>query len=362
MTVKRLQYHPLAKVKFPNVEKMQLFLDMISVQEPAVNNVIGFMDGLGLATECTDERITQNAYHCGYDRDTMVNNVLVFGPNGKVFLCAINYRWSWAKGILTAHFFSHITKRIGDYKICVDQGFPQAGDATGILVGPIPERSARWLHCSAHDHLIWLSNIYTSIWQASEWGMGVLQGTFPCCKKCLPTDKDKRRLVLECIIFVHNFWTELVGLNGIAEVFNPKYKNVINIHGYDWIQRYYLQPGDYEMEDEAELMEENFGGNPIPIRWEDNVKGEGINSNYLLFILFTTFVITVIIILAWAWARAAAAAFVLLPPLTATANIPFNAAELFVDQVTLLLKRLHLHLHALLKHLLMHCVLIDLVW
>ncbi len=143
MTVKRLQYHPLAKVKFPNVEKMQLFLDMISVQEPAVNNVIGFMDGLGLATECTDERITQNAYHCGYDRDTMVNNVLVFGPNGKVFLCAINYRWSWAKGILTAHFFSHITKRIGDYKICVDQGFPQAGDATGILVGPIPERSAR---------------------------------------------------------------------------------------------------------------------------------------------------------------------------------------------------------------------------
>jgi hypothetical protein len=39
-------------------------------------------------------------------------------------------------------FSSHITKRIGDYKICMEQGFPQAGDATGILVGPIPERSA----------------------------------------------------------------------------------------------------------------------------------------------------------------------------------------------------------------------------
>ncbi len=46
---------------------MQLFLDMISVQEPTVNNIIGFMDGLGLETECTDERIMQNAYYCGSD-------------------------------------------------------------------------------------------------------------------------------------------------------------------------------------------------------------------------------------------------------------------------------------------------------
>jgi hypothetical protein len=43
---------------------------------------------LGLTTECTDERLTQNAYYCGYDCDTMVINVTVFGPNGKVFfLC-----------------------------------------------------------------------------------------------------------------------------------------------------------------------------------------------------------------------------------------------------------------------------------
>jgi hypothetical protein len=124
MTVKRLRYHLLARVKFPNVEKMQLFLDMISVQEPMVNYVIGFMDGLGLETECTDERIMQNAYYCGYDCDKMVNNELVFGPDGKVFCCAINYPGSWANETLTSCFFSHIRKRIGDYKICMDQGFP----------------------------------------------------------------------------------------------------------------------------------------------------------------------------------------------------------------------------------------------
>ena len=34
---------------------------------------------------------------------------------------------------------------------------------------------------------------------------------------------------------------------------------MINIHGYDRIRRYNLEPGDYETDDEAELLEENFG-------------------------------------------------------------------------------------------------------
>jgi hypothetical protein len=42
-------------------------------------------------------------------------------------------------------------------------------------------------------------------------------------------------------------------------VFGPEYKRVINIYGYDRICKYYLQPGDNKTDDEAELMEENFG-------------------------------------------------------------------------------------------------------
>jgi hypothetical protein len=145
-TVKWLRFHLLARIKFPDEQKMQRFAEMISTREPTISNVIGFMNGLGLATEMTYERIEQNAYYCGYSCDTMVNNVLVFGPNGKVFFCGINYLGSWSDGTLTAHFFSHIKERIGDYKICVDQGFPGNGDASGILVGPIPERSVRQLH------------------------------------------------------------------------------------------------------------------------------------------------------------------------------------------------------------------------
>jgi hypothetical protein len=85
MTVKRLRYHPFVRISFPNEQKMREYADMIRMREPTIDNVIGFMDGLGLATEMTSERIQQNAYYCGYDCDTMVNNVLVFGPDGKVF-------------------------------------------------------------------------------------------------------------------------------------------------------------------------------------------------------------------------------------------------------------------------------------
>ncbi len=84
----RLRYHPLARIKFLDEQKMQMFAEMIRLREPTISKVIGFMDGLGLATEMTDERIQQNAYYCGYDCNTMINNILVFGPDGKVFfLC-----------------------------------------------------------------------------------------------------------------------------------------------------------------------------------------------------------------------------------------------------------------------------------
>ena len=43
------------------------------------------MDGVSFSTECTDNAIKQNAMYCGYDYDTMVNNVFAYGPDGKVF-------------------------------------------------------------------------------------------------------------------------------------------------------------------------------------------------------------------------------------------------------------------------------------
>ncbi len=57
-----VDFHPLARIKFPDEQKMQQFAEMISLREPTISNIIGFMDGLGLVMEMTNERTQQNAY------------------------------------------------------------------------------------------------------------------------------------------------------------------------------------------------------------------------------------------------------------------------------------------------------------
>ena len=145
-----------------------------------------------------------------------------------------------------------------DHKICVDQGFPWSGEASGILVGPVPERSARQLHRDVHNRMLELSNVYTSLCQASEWGMRGLQGTFPRCKKRLPSNSFQRKQVIESIDYVHNFRTELVGFNQIQTVFDPEYERYQTLEGYDRISQYYLRPGDYNTDDDND--DDNFGG------------------------------------------------------------------------------------------------------
>ena len=189
--VKKLRNHPFAQVRFPDKHTMREYADMVQLREPEVDDIIGFMDGVSFSSECTDERIEQNAYYCGYNCDTMVNNIFAFGPDGKVFFAAINFPGSWADGALTARFLAHIKTRIGSYKICVDQGFPRNGNVYDNLVGPMSRRTAGRVSPFIHPYLLQLSNCYVSLRQASEWGMRGLQGSFPRFKKQLPKQQDK---------------------------------------------------------------------------------------------------------------------------------------------------------------------------
>ncbi len=81
---------------------MREYAPMVQLQEPLVDDIIGFMDGISFPAECTDDRFIQNAIYCSYNCDTMVNNVFAYGLDGKVFFAAINFPGSWADGSLTA--------------------------------------------------------------------------------------------------------------------------------------------------------------------------------------------------------------------------------------------------------------------
>lgn len=252
----KLAMHPFARVQFPDRDKMAQFAEQIKLREPSIDDVIGFMDGLSLATQCTSERMEQNAMYCGYDCDTMVNNIFIYGPDGKVFFCAINYPGSWADGAVTRNFLPFLRGKIGQYKIVVDQGFPRSGDAYGVLVGPLTKKGARKLHASVRAEMIHRSNIYVSLRQASEWGMRALQGSFPRFKSRLPSNSAKREKVIRTIVLVHNFRTHLIGRNQIKTVFDPEYERSVAIEGHDKIYQYYFQEGDYVSDSDDDLGEE----------------------------------------------------------------------------------------------------------
>ena len=86
IVIKQLKKHPEAEIRWPNERKMARFSTMIFRREPRVSRVIGFMDGLSLKTECSSDHLIQNAHYNGYQGDTAVNNVFVFGPDGKVLI------------------------------------------------------------------------------------------------------------------------------------------------------------------------------------------------------------------------------------------------------------------------------------
>jgi hypothetical protein len=244
--MRALRDHPFAKVKFPDREKMREYAAMVKVREPIGNDIIGFMDGVSFFTKCMDECVEQNLMYCRYDCDIMVNNVFAYGPNGKVYFAAINFPGCWADGSLMVHFLHKMKRKIGNYKICVDQGFPQSGAAHGTFVGLITKRAARRLHCEVRDYLLRITNVHTPLRQVSEWGMCSMQATFPCCKKLFPTDHALPCLVIEAIVLVHNFRTDYVGYSQIETVFDPEYVRMENLQGYHQITQYFFHPGDYK--------------------------------------------------------------------------------------------------------------------
>jgi hypothetical protein len=44
--LRKLQNHPFAQVRFPDEHKMREYADMVQLQEPEVDDIIGFMDGV----------------------------------------------------------------------------------------------------------------------------------------------------------------------------------------------------------------------------------------------------------------------------------------------------------------------------
>ena len=158
--VEKLLKHPASKIKFPNSDKMKHYAHLVSLRDPAVKDVIGFVDGLKIPVQCCDDPDVQNSYYDGYNHDTMVNNVLLFSPLGKIVYAGINFFRSWHDSQVCSFLIQNVLRDIGPYKICVDQGFPRSGELHDKFVGPISKRRRKKLSNIVRRLLLKQSNRY----------------------------------------------------------------------------------------------------------------------------------------------------------------------------------------------------------
>jgi len=246
----RLKRNLKARIHWPDTDHEKAYFAELVYQRDQQNpvfDVIGFTDGVSLPVECSSDPISQATNYNGYHHDTMIN-VFCFAPTGKIIFACINFPGSCHDAQVATSLIDKVVRNIGDYKICVDQGFPRSGDLLNKFVGPISRRNRANLPPENRRAVLRQHNKYVSLRQSSEWGMRALQGTFIRMKSRLPSNKRKRKLILTVIILLHNFRTHVVGLNQIATVFNEEYDAYVNVRNYDRIAQYYEQVDDSDDE------------------------------------------------------------------------------------------------------------------
>jgi len=238
--VRALTKHPLAKIEFPAHDEMEMLASQVARREATVRYIIGFTDGCQIKVCCGEDDDEQGMHYNGHIKDTTVNNVFMFCPLGLIRHAAFNFPGCCHDAFVARYLINVVREKIGLYMICVDQGFPRDGDLYDIFVGLISKKAYAKLDPRVRELLRHKSHVYTSLRQASEWGMRALQGCFARLTARLTSDKVKRKNIIHAILLLHNFRTRVVGLNQIVSVFNPHYEQYINFDGYDKINRYYV--------------------------------------------------------------------------------------------------------------------------
>jgi hypothetical protein len=236
---RRLESNPIAEIRFPSLDEMVELAALVEAREPEVDNVIGFVDGLSLSVQCGDDEEKQALDYNGYHHDTRCNNVLAFSAKGKVIYACLNFPGSWHDTHVAAGLIDTVVNKLGNFAMCVDQGFPRKGEVAGKFVGPLSKRKRRALPVEVREEALRKHALYVSLRQAAEWGMRSLQGTFTRLKSHMTSERAMRERIVLCCVLLHNFRTELVGLNQIQAVFDKEYREVINAVGYDRIARYF---------------------------------------------------------------------------------------------------------------------------
>jgi hypothetical protein len=234
--------HPAARIAWPTAEEMQQYSHLISLRQPDLHGVFGFVDGLNLAMFEPPYGALQNAYYNGWLSGCFCSSLFCFAPDGTIIWCTINFPGSWADGELAKRLYSLLETVPPGFFIAADCAFNRA-DMAGKIIRPLKSdeltRYADSVSVRAFVAHVKRHRLALSIRQGAEWGMGAMQGMCGRLRHRLSSNSAVRRELLELCSHYFNFRTRTVGLNQISTVYHPEHTSTVLQHRMSYY--YHLQ-------------------------------------------------------------------------------------------------------------------------
>ena len=180
-------------------------------------DVWGACDGLKLLIQNPDSERKQNYLYNGWKHSHFINCVFVFCPDGKIPLCLLNAPGTFHDSTMADYGIyqgiEHIYQLCGG-KIVVDSAF-NLSNADYLIKSSQQDPLT--------PHLLLQNRQATSIRQLSEWGMRMIQGSFPRLKDSLYyEERGDRHVILRLMVNLYNFTCDHVGINQIQNSFTEK--------------------------------------------------------------------------------------------------------------------------------------------
>ena len=220
-----------AKVELPSAEQVNEFQQCVGEKYPYCAEVWGAGDGLKLFIEPPLSYQKQLRYYNGWKAAHFISCVFVFSVDGKIRVAILNAPGNFHDSNIADYGFYEPLETIfirDGGKVVVDSAFK-------VINAPYLIKSSNVDPMDLES--IAINSNATSVRQLSEWGMRIIQSSYPRLKEPLSYEEDgDRMIVLKLMVNLYNFQAEMIGQN---QIFNSYIESQDGYFGYNSISEYY---------------------------------------------------------------------------------------------------------------------------
>lgn len=217
----------LARITWPDADKMEAFSAMIEGKYSLLSGAFGFVDGLRLPIQVPGDPDLENAYYNGWVSQHNIGNIFCFAADGTIMHARLNAPGSFHDSRNSHSLYEALTdplKTPDPFFICGDSAFPRMpGVLSNKIRVPLKEKTRLPADEDELVRVVMFDQQLVAARQAAEWGMHSLQATYEILRVPLTADVSKRFRILLLVCRLHQVRVRLDGIGQIQTVFATDY-------------------------------------------------------------------------------------------------------------------------------------------